>query len=237
MPAKVDHTPWLLGIKADHIVAHGVFKRAKVPALTPAGTPLPPANAPLLHATNLNALAGPGHYEPPQLHQPPVSDSSYPPSHHPHNYNQAPIPAPQARPIDGGDKHPNHCIACKNVHKVGYCPIKLAGPEKCNLCGIAHFGHARVCPHIASITQLRAMLEALKHSTEPDEEKTIAKNKITGILGDLNQRRRRAKEAQAQKEALFHAQNARVNGIRTGKENSTPNTMSHLFHSTPHQGR
>lgn len=217
---------------AHHTLAHGVFKRAKVPALTSVNTPLPPANAPVPPPPRvpiLDAHTNRVHYDPPHLYQPPVNNSSYPPPPYSQYNSQPPIPPPQNRAIDRPDNQLNYCIACNNVHKVGYCPLKLAGPEKCNLCGIAHFGHARVCPHIASVTQIRAMLEAIKQSTEPEEEKAIAKLKITGILGDLNQRRRRQKEALAQKEALFHTQNARVNGTGSGKENSTPNTMSHLF--------
>ena len=47
-----------------------------------------------------------------------------------------------------------HCVACKEFHPAGLCPIKLAGPEHCNLCGIAHFGASRICPHIQSETQV-----------------------------------------------------------------------------------
>ena len=48
-----------------------------------------------------------------------------------------------------------HCTACREYHSVGACPLKLAGVEYCNLCGIAHFGSGRVCPHIQSETQVR----------------------------------------------------------------------------------
>jgi len=93
------------------------------------------------------------------------------------------------------------------------------------------------------------MLEAIKQSTEPNEEKTIAKLKITGILGDLNQRRRRAKEASDKKNALSYPQNGHqmmnggpyggthTNGTVQGKENDRPNSMAHLFYSTPNQGQ
>jgi hypothetical protein len=47
-----------------------------------------------------------------------------------------------------------NCGACRTYHLQGQCPLKLAGVEHCNLCGMAHFGHARVCPHIQSETQV-----------------------------------------------------------------------------------
>jgi hypothetical protein len=47
-----------------------------------------------------------------------------------------------------------NCTACRKYHMVGSCPIKVAGVEYCNLCGMAHYGHARVCPHIQSETQV-----------------------------------------------------------------------------------
>lgn len=88
------------------------------------------------------------------------------------------------------------CLACSNIHPVGYCPMKLAGVEHCGLCGMAHYGSgfSRNCPHLKSITQCRAMLEALKSSTEPPETVKQAKRYVVGILGDLN-RRRKLKEA------------------------------------------
>jgi hypothetical protein len=51
-----------------------------------------------------------------------------------------------------------NCQACRKFHLVGSCPVKLAGVEYCNLCGMAHYGHARVCPHIQSETQVYSFL-------------------------------------------------------------------------------
>ena len=47
-----------------------------------------------------------------------------------------------------------HCLACKTFHPQGQCPLKLAGTEMCNLCGIAHFGFNRTCPHLQSEVQV-----------------------------------------------------------------------------------
>ncbi|CAK3742410.1 related to helicase [Lecanosticta acicola] len=91
-----------------------------------------------------------------------------------------------------------NCRACNTYHPVGSCPIKLAGAEHCNLCGIAHYGHARVCPHIQSETQVRAMLEALKYSNEPEHLVNEAKRYLRGLKGNLVQMKK-------QKEAKEHA--------------------------------
>ncbi|KAG8529480.1 uncharacterized protein KY384_006117 [Bacidia gigantensis] len=95
---------------------------------------------------------------------------------------------------DDGQYHP--CLACGEKHDTGYCPLKLAGVEICNLCGLAHYGQARTCPHLNSVTQLRAMNESIKRSREPHDLKVLAKKRIVGIIGDLNQRKRKKHEAQ-----------------------------------------
>jgi len=106
-------------------------------------------------------------------------------------------------------------MACKTTHIVGSCPLKTAGVEYCNLCGIAHYGQMRVCPHITSetqvsmiaipfsphtiatkekktkpnlpIPQVRAMLEALKASNEPEHLVQAAIRYLKGLKGNLVQ--------------------------------------------------
>ena len=107
---------------------------------------------------------------------------------------QLPPPIPV---FDGAKSPPATCPACGNYHLQGRCPLKLAGVEYCPLCGIAHFGRGRICPHINSITQLQAMLEAIKHSTESTELKELAKKKLTGLIGSIRQKRRLEEEARA----------------------------------------
>lgn len=123
---------------------------------------------------------------------------------------------PPASPQAIGDENilPNHCIACDKIHIEGWCPLKLAGIERCPLCALPHYGHGRACPHLSSLTQLRAIHESLKFSTEPKEVKDAAKKKITGIIGDLNQRRRKAAESVERCEALGKITDGhlRVNG-------------------------
>ncbi|KAF2726039.1 hypothetical protein K431DRAFT_280077 [Polychaeton citri CBS 116435] len=82
------------------------------------------------------------------------------------------------------------CRACKAFHVVGSCPLKLAGVEYCNLCGMAHFGYGRVCPHIQSETQVRLMLEALKHSNESEHHIAEAKKYLRGLKGNLVQEKK-----------------------------------------------
>ena len=87
----------------------------------------------------------------------------------------------------------NLCSACNRLHQKGRCPLKPAGVERCNLCGLAHYGNSNACAHFHSKTQLRAMIESLKQSTESEKEKELAKKVLVGNLGRLQ--RRRAEQA------------------------------------------
>ena len=102
-------------------------------------------------------------------------------------------PPNSAQTLNGVDNEVTQrsCLACNQPHKVGLCPLKHAGVEHCALCGIAHFGHGRTCPHLNSVTQCRFMLEALKKSTESKPERSLAKRYIVGIINDLNRRKER----------------------------------------------
>ncbi|KAF2137238.1 uncharacterized protein K452DRAFT_321932 [Aplosporella prunicola CBS 121167] len=86
------------------------------------------------------------------------------------------------------------CPACRKTHAVGACPLKIAGPEHCNLCGLAHFGIARVCPHIGSETQVREMIAALKQSSEPRHLVETALKYLRGVKGHLVQKKKQAIE-------------------------------------------
>ncbi|KAF2170286.1 hypothetical protein M409DRAFT_52019 [Zasmidium cellare ATCC 36951] len=109
-----------------------------------------------------------------------------------------------------------NCRACQSFHAVGSCPLKLAGVEHCNLCGMAHYGHARVCPHIQSETQVRAMLEALKYSNEPEHLVKEANRYLRGLKGSLVQlkKQKEAKEAAA-REAAFASQFQQPMGMQS----------------------
>ena len=83
------------------------------------------------------------------------------------------------------------CAACLDYHALGSCPLKRAGAEYCNICGIAHYGRARVCPHISSETQVRAMLAALKQSSESGELVKEARRYLVGVKGTLVQKKKK----------------------------------------------
>ena len=90
------------------------------------------------------------------------------------------------------------CVACQQIHFLGSCPLKVAGYEVCNLCGIAHYGFARTCPHINSETQVREMLRAVRDSPEAGHLKKEALKYLTGLKGTLVQKKKRdAEKAQA----------------------------------------
>ncbi|RAK76118.1 putative chromatin remodeling complex subunit (Chd3) [Aspergillus fijiensis CBS 313.89] len=105
----------------------------------------------------------------------------------------APINLPLAM---DGSAEPNQtqqptCIACKQAHPVGSCRLRLAGVEHCPLCGLAHYGYSRTCPHLKSDAQVARMLDAIKHSTEERELVLLAKKYLTGIRGNLALRKRK----------------------------------------------
>ncbi|KAL6721421.1 hypothetical protein ACLMJK_000524 [Lecanora helva] len=133
-------------------------------------------------------------------------------------------------PYDGADDEPFiHCALCRTVHPEGYCPLKLGGVEHCGLCGLAHFGYARTCPHLQSITQLRAMLEALKSSPEPPELKALAKKKITGIIGSINQQRRKVAEKKAAATQNGQEPNSQNLNLPQSYTVSNDNGQSHVY--------
>lgn len=86
------------------------------------------------------------------------------------------------------------CHACKQSHPRGACPLKVAGVEHCGLCGLAHFGYGRTCPHIRSETQVRDMLQALKSSPEKKELVDAAVKYLRGVKGTLVQQKKKDKE-------------------------------------------
>ncbi|KAF3940373.1 hypothetical protein ABW19_dt0202614 [Dactylella cylindrospora] len=119
------------------------------------------------------------------------------------NMNQYHVgpPPPRGIPVD--------CRLCLGRHNPGECPLRNIKVDKCMLCGIAHFGEGPICPHMSSMTQLTAMLDAIKESNEPAQLQALAKHYLRGRKGALNQNRkmkkakaeRLAAEAIAEKEA------------------------------------
>ncbi|KAL6238133.1 hypothetical protein BDW75DRAFT_247800 [Aspergillus navahoensis] len=89
------------------------------------------------------------------------------------------------------DRNGDACFVCGRVHPMGSCPLKIAGVEHCGLCGLAHYGQARTCPHLRSELQVSRMIEALKQSNEDRHLVALAKKYVYGIKCDLSQRERR----------------------------------------------
>ncbi|KEF62875.1 uncharacterized protein A1O9_00848 [Exophiala aquamarina CBS 119918] len=82
------------------------------------------------------------------------------------------------------------CSACGEQHAMGWCRLKVAGVEHCGLCGLAHLGHGRTCPHLSDERRLTTLLQTLKESTESREFVEQASKYVRSIRSDLIQRRR-----------------------------------------------
>lgn len=85
---------------------------------------------------------------------------------------------------------PHQCSACGENHPMGWCRLKVAGVEHCGLCGIAHLGHGRTCPHLNDNRQVGILLQTLKESTESRELIEQATKYLRSIRGDLMNRKR-----------------------------------------------
>jgi chromodomain-helicase-DNA-binding protein 4 len=118
---------------------------------------------------------------------------------------------PVRTPIESTFSQPSqHCYVCQQRHPSGACPLKIAGAEHCGLCGLAHFGHARTCPHIRSETQVRDMLAALKNSPEKKELVDAAMKYLRGVKGSLVQQKK-SDRAKAEQQ-VFLAANPHLRG-------------------------
>lgn len=102
------------------------------------------------------------------------------------------------------------CTACRKNHPSGACELKAAGVEHCGLCGLAHYGYGRTCPHIRSETQVREMLQALKNSPEKKELIDLAVKYLRGVKGALVQQKKRDREKAEGRNQNMGATNAAV---------------------------
>ncbi|KAJ9603867.1 hypothetical protein H2200_011388 [Cladophialophora chaetospira] len=104
----------------------------------------------------------------------------------------------------------HHCSACNEEHPMGWCRLKLAGVEHCGLCGIAHLGHSRTCPHLNNEAQVATLLQTLKESTERRELIEQATRYLRMVRSDLIQRKRARErkelETLAQQPSQSHSQ-------------------------------
>lgn len=116
-------------------------------------------------------------------------------------FHRAQVPRnPYSTGLDGATDFPSlpTCIACTERHPHGECPLKAAGVENCPLCGIAHFGGRRICPHLHSQVQIQRMLDALSQSTESWGLVSAAKKYLKGVVANMNTEARRASKPLAQ---------------------------------------
>ena len=116
------------------------------------------------------------------------------------------------------------CIACefqRGVHAPGQCPLKRAGVEHCNLCGIPHYGNGNNCPHFHSETQISAMLRDLKDSPESLPLKSRAKKILQGMKGNLVVKKKREHEKR-QREAQAILRSNYLAGQGAAKDYATP---------------
>lgn len=109
-------------------------------------------------------------------------------------FQRAKIPIRSPLDLTYGHNQLSTCPACHKQHPRGACKLKAAGVEHCGLCGLAHFGYGRTCPHIKSETQVREMLQALKSSPEKKELVDAAMKYLRGVKGALVQQKKREKE-------------------------------------------
>lgn len=113
----------------------------------------------------------------------------------------------------------HHCSGCDERHPMGWCRLKIAGVEHCGLCGLAHLGHSRTCPHLNSESQVATLLQMLKESPEDHQLKDAATKYLRSIRGDLA-RKREKKNQEAEKAKVEAARAARgdvnVNGHQGG---------------------
>ena len=117
---------------------------------------------------------------------------------------------PNDRNARNGKAKPTRlCPACSEMHTQGSCSLKVAKKEICPLCGLAHYGPDRICPHIKSETQLNAMINALRQSIESKSLVDAAAKYLRDVRGTLVQRRK-----QKEKKANANANGASDVGER-----------------------
>ncbi|KAJ5769998.1 uncharacterized protein N7511_002049 [Penicillium nucicola] len=110
---------------------------------------------------------------------------------------------PVSMATDGASSPYHLCVACKQSHAPGYCPLRRAGFEYCGLCGVAHFSFRRVCPHLQSNIQVERMMTALKASNEDPSLVSLARNYLAGIINSNAQKNRiKAKMSKTQAAGL-----------------------------------
>ncbi|KXG53077.1 SNF2-related protein [Penicillium griseofulvum] len=114
-----------------------------------------------------------------------------------HTFRRVEFPRPPSLGTDGAqDDFPSSkCVACQHRHRPGRCSLRYAGVEFCGLCGLAHWGGRRACPHLQSTVQVTRMLEALEKSVEAPALILEAKRYLQGIRKSVARSERERKKA------------------------------------------
>ncbi|WEW57620.1 hypothetical protein PRK78_003087 [Emydomyces testavorans] len=130
----------------------------------------------------------------------------------------------------------HRCIACNIIHPQGHCRLKQAGVEHCGLCGIAHFGHSRTCPHLNSEVQVASMLSSLKESTEQRALIEEATKYLRGIRGDLV-RRKKQRVAKEQTNGSQNGTHISTDSVRAPViASALPDHLHQAYHPQPWNG-
>ena len=111
----------------------------------------------------------------------------------------------------------HQCSACGEQHAMGWCRLKVAGVEHCGLCGLAHLGHGRTCPHLNDERHVTTLLQTLKESTESREWVEQATKYLRGLRGDLLQRRRAQERKEHEILAVQQATRARDQNVASAQ--------------------
>ena len=118
---------------------------------------------------------------------------------------------------------------------MGWCRLKVAGVEHCGLCGLAHVGHGRTCPHLNSEAQVATLLASLKESPEPTELVEQATKYLRMIRGDLAQRKRtqERKQQEAAAKSQQQSQQFQARGSPLPSANGMGGSMNHGVNGRP----
>ena len=112
----------------------------------------------------------------------------------------------------------HQCLACNNrhgSHEPGFCPLKLAGCEVCNLCSKPHYGTPGSCAVLRSEELVRSFYKSLNKSLEGKQLIAMAKRQLRNDLSAIVQDRKRKRDTNTNREFI-----AAFPGPSTGVSNN-----------------
>ena len=99
------------------------------------------------------------------------------------------------------DASSDTCLVCGDFHRTGYCPLKLASIEKCQLCGIAHMAGKRACPMLINAGGGKPLTaDSLKKAVEMARE-SVRKETANEDPKKKNPAKRQRREEDPQRKA------------------------------------